>query len=126
MMKKKKKVGLVASEWERLFRKARVADERLGAARTPKAKVTIIGGFLTKLVGREVQVDVGGKSGTAKLCSRSGRSRQKEYYFEVVWDRDDETSEASTAVQENSGKKRTKRRSRRGKASKSNHQQKQQ
>jgi len=79
-------VGLPASELEPVFRKAGVLTAGLDSAKSANAKATRIGRFLSPLVGREARINVNGRPGTAKLCMRQGRAKQKLYYFEIRMD----------------------------------------
>lgn len=83
--------GLPAREWESLFTKAGIEKDRLEAAKSAKARATILGNFLAQHVGREVPIEINGKSGTATLCMELGRAKSKNYYFKVRWDKLDDT-----------------------------------
>ncbi len=87
MQNKHKQEGLPAGKWEPLFKKAGVEKERLEAAKSEKARTTILGNFLAQNVGREVPVEVNGQTGKATLHMIIGRAKQKQYLFEVVWDK---------------------------------------
>jgi hypothetical protein len=73
-------------DWERFFHKAGVRTEELGGCKGRRAKSIRIGQFLSPLVGREVPIEVRGRTGRAVLRSVPGRSRTKRYVFEIVWD----------------------------------------
>jgi hypothetical protein len=83
---KNKQIGSPASKWEALFKKVGVETDRLDAARSEKARMTILGNFLAQNVGREVPIEVKGRTGKATLRMNVGRGRQKHYHFEIVWD----------------------------------------
>ena len=87
--------GLPAAEFEDIFRKAGVLVPALDAAKSAKAKATRIGKFLSLNVGREVPIEVDGRTGKAKLCLTIGRAKKKLYHFEIRWD---EPSGESTPV----------------------------
>jgi hypothetical protein len=89
--------GMTAGKWEPIFRKAGVMTSDLDAAKSQKSKDTKLGSFLAQHAGREVRVVVAGRSGTARLCVKPGRSRQKLYYFQVRWDEPCASDEAETA-----------------------------
>jgi hypothetical protein len=78
--------GLPAGEWLSVFRSAKVETERLEAAKSTQGRATIIGNFLARMVGREVPIEVDGRSGKAALRKTQGRARKQLYYFEVVLD----------------------------------------
>jgi hypothetical protein len=63
-----------------------VEVERLDAAKSAQARATIIGNFLARMVGREVSIEVDGRTGQATLRKAQGRSNKQLYYFEVVFD----------------------------------------
>ena len=75
-----------ASKWESLFKKAGIETERLDAAKSEKARTTILGNFLAQNVGREVPIEHKGITGKATLRMEVGRGKQKQYWFEVRWD----------------------------------------
>jgi len=79
-------LGLPASQLERVFRRAGVLIDQLDTTQSARAKSTRIGQWLSPLVGRRVSIEVAGRTGTATLRCLPGRSREKRYHFEVVWD----------------------------------------
>ena len=81
-----KQIGVPAGNWEALFKKAGVETDRLDAAKSEKARTTILGNFLAQNVGREVPIEVKGRTGKATLRMNVGRGRQKHYHFEIRWD----------------------------------------
>lgn len=85
--------GLPAGKWEEIFRGARVEAERLDSTKSDRGRATIIGNFLGRLLGREVSIEVKGRTGTATLRSRSVRSGTKVYFFEIMWDEEQSASE---------------------------------
>jgi len=99
MLKKTNPRGLAAAAWEPFFQKAQIAVDRLQAAKSEKAKTTIIGRMLSQYVGREVPIAVEGRTGKATLRVETARAKQKTYHFEVVWDvrSDDEGNNQSIA-----------------------------
>lgn len=82
--------GLPAREWESFFVAAKVLIEKLNDARSSHSKTVIMGQFLSPLVDSEVPIQVGGRTGKAKLCVAEGRAKEKRYYFEVWWAGDGE------------------------------------
>lgn len=78
--------GLPASKWESLFKKVGIEGERLEAAKSERAKTTIIGNFLAQNVDRQVPIEVNGRAGKVTLRMKLGRAKKKHYYFEVTWD----------------------------------------
>src|SRR5262249_847901 len=69
-----------------LFHKAGVLVEELGACKSSRAKATKIGQFFGPLKGREVPIQVSGRTGRAILRVEEGRAKERRYYCEVVWD----------------------------------------
>jgi hypothetical protein len=86
--------ALTAAKWVRFFEAAGVMSDVLAAARGEQARAIAVGKFLSGKVGREVPITIGGRTGKATLRAAEGRSRQKSYYFEVVWDSPKQTSPA--------------------------------
>ncbi len=76
--------GLIPSRWEPHFRKAGIQAEEINGARSAQAKATLLGNFLAKNQGREVPIQVGDRSGRARLRASEGRPRR--YFFEIAWD----------------------------------------
>ena len=76
--------GQPPAEWEPVFQVAGVLDQELGSAVKNRAKSTRIGRYLSQHIGREVQVEYGDSTLTARLRVVEGRSRQKRYHFEVM------------------------------------------
>jgi hypothetical protein len=83
---KKRDRGLLASEWETLFRKGRVEVPGLDNAKSQQAKATVIGSFLSKNVDREVPVEVLGHPGRARLVPADAGRRQTRYSFSFTWE----------------------------------------
>ena len=77
--------GLPPGKWEDHFRKAGVRVEDLNGARSGQARATILGNFLSQHQGREVPIQVGDRSGRARLRV-TGETRPRRYYFEYIWD----------------------------------------
>jgi len=109
MKGKREKAERPAAGWKDYFVKAGVATDNLTSAKSERGTSTVIGKFLAPLVGREVPVEVEGRRGMARLCIRSGRSRTKEYYFEVTWERESQTQEPRAASGPKPKRKRRKR-----------------
>lgn len=86
--------ALTAAKWVRFFEAAGVMSDVLAAARGEQARAIAVGKFLSGKVGREVPITIGGRTGKAILRAAEGRSRQKSYYFEDVWDSSKQTRPA--------------------------------
>jgi hypothetical protein len=84
-MSQAKPEGLRARELERFFLAANVRAEELKNCKGNQSKAVKIGMFLTPLVGREVPIEVKGRTGTAVLRVANGRSNEKRYLVEVKW-----------------------------------------
>ena len=80
------RVGQPAADWLPLFGTANLLQERLEGAKSALSRKTLIGKFLTPHVGRTVAIDVEGRQGRATLQCREGRSKRKDYYFDIEWD----------------------------------------
>jgi hypothetical protein len=78
--------GRTPNQWEQYFRRAGIQVEALDAARSGQARATILGNFLSQNQGRDVPIQVGGRSGTARLRVEEGGKRQRRYHFQVAWD----------------------------------------
>jgi hypothetical protein len=78
--------GWPAGDWERLFQSAGISVDRLEETKSLKSRNTILGNFLAQHVGREVPIEVKGRSGRATLSMRTARSKKKCYFFLVTWD----------------------------------------
>ena len=78
--------GLFPSEWEDLFRRAKVQVEALDAARSERARATLLGSFLSQNIGREVPIEVKGRTGKARLLAVDAGKKQRRYWFEITWD----------------------------------------
>src|SRR5947209_13300764 len=78
--------GLPPKDWEKFFREANVRAEALAECKSERSKAVKMGQFLSPHVGREVPIQVKGRSGRAVLRAEEGRSKEKRYYFEVIWD----------------------------------------
>jgi hypothetical protein len=107
MLEKANPPGLAAAAWEPFFRTAEIAVDRLQAAKSEKAKTTIIGTMLSQYVGREVPVAVKGRTGKATLRVETTRARQKTYHFEVVWDVPGDSEGNSESVSNKAAVERT-------------------
>lgn len=75
-----------AMEWERFFISANVRVEALGACKSTRSKAIKIGQFFAMSLGREVPIEVSGRTGKAVLKVISKRAKEKRYYFEITWD----------------------------------------
>jgi len=78
--------GVPPKDWASVFTKAGVLVEELSTGKGKHAKSTRIGQFLTRFIGREVQIEVRGRSGRATLRVVTRRAKEKRYFFEVEWD----------------------------------------
>jgi hypothetical protein len=78
---------LPAKDWERFFRQAGLLTDKPNSPMSRQACSIKIGLFLSPMVGREVPVEVNGRTGRATLRMKDvGRAKGKLYYLEVVWD----------------------------------------
>jgi hypothetical protein len=68
-----------------LFIKAGVRADELTDTKSSQAKAIKIGQFFTPLVGREVVIQVKGRTGKAVLRVEKGRANEKRYYFDISW-----------------------------------------
>lgn len=84
--------GLRAGEWQVIFRHTGVEAERLNSAKSDRGRATIMGNFLGRQLNREVGIDVDGRTGKATLRSRPSRGATTLYYFEVLWDAEQQNS----------------------------------
>jgi hypothetical protein len=89
--------GLAPGKWEDQFRTARVLVEELDGARSAQARATILGNFLSQNQGREVPIQLGDRSGRARLCLTAGDGKPRRYYFAVVWDKSSNTDPSDTS-----------------------------
>jgi len=78
--------GLSPSKWEDMFRRAKVQVEALDAARSERARATLLGSFLSQNIGREVPIEVKGRTGKARLLAVDAGKKQRRYWFEITWD----------------------------------------
>src|SRR5689334_10814994 len=83
---KKTPPGLIPSEWEDLFRKAGIQVDALDAAKSHRARATLLGNFLAQNLDREVPIEVDGRPGMARLRVADAGKRQRRYYFEIRWE----------------------------------------
>ena len=67
MRTKHEKNGLPAGKWESLFKKVGIEKEKLETTKSEAARRTIIGNFLSQNVGREVPIEINGRTGKATL-----------------------------------------------------------
>jgi hypothetical protein len=89
-MSKSDRESLMPTDWETYFRDADVRVEELDACKSKRGRAIKIGQFLSPLVGREVLIEVKGRTGRAVLRVESHRSKAKRYFFEVTFDTADE------------------------------------
>jgi hypothetical protein len=78
--------GLTAGQWEKFFIEAKVRSDKLDAAKSAQGKAAVMASLLAANVDREVSIEVKGRRGKARLRMMPGRSRTKQYYFEICWD----------------------------------------
>jgi hypothetical protein len=93
--RKKVQEGKPAAEWDKYFRQAGILTDKLESTKSARAKNTVLGNFLAQNVGREVPIEVKGRTGKARLCCKHGRANQKRYYLQVTWDKPARTKKAS-------------------------------
>ncbi|MHB1426942.1 MAG: hypothetical protein ACYC3I_27625 [Gemmataceae bacterium] len=74
--------GKPPRDWTPLFLEREIGREKL-MDRSPKGRDTWVGQFLSAKVESTVDITTPQGIGTATLCMREGRSRQKLYFFEV-------------------------------------------
>lgn len=86
------RLGLPPADWLEFFRSAKVEVDRLDAAKSRQGQITVAANFLARMVDREVRIEVDGRTGTATLRVAPGRSRRKGYYFDIVFDEEDESA----------------------------------
>jgi hypothetical protein len=99
--------GLAPQDWEKFFLQANVRVEALAECKSERSKAVKMGQFLSPMVGREVPIQVKGRSGRAVLRTEEGRSKVKLYFFEVHWDVPDaQTSPTPGAGKDNKGPKK--------------------
>jgi hypothetical protein len=84
---------LPPKEWGQYFQKAQIRTEELDKAKNNRGKGVVIGRFFSPNVGREVPIEVKGRTGKAVLHVENGRAKEKRYFFVVTWD-----DEAATAT----------------------------
>jgi hypothetical protein len=89
--------GLPPGKWEDHFRTARVLVEELDGARSAQARATILGNFLSQNQGRVVPIQVGDRSGRARLCVTAGDGKPRRYYFAIAWDKSSDTGSSDTS-----------------------------
>jgi hypothetical protein len=77
---------LTSKGWEKYFKSANVLVQELDACKSNRAKAIKIGHFLSRNVDRAVTIEVDGRTGRAILRVKAGRSKEKYYYFDVIWD----------------------------------------
>jgi hypothetical protein len=76
--------GRRPQEWVAVFHDARLRQPELANA-GDRAKAIAVGRFLSGRLGRAVPVQAGELAGLATLRVQPQRSRQRRYWFEVVW-----------------------------------------
>lgn len=88
-------VGLRAKDLKVVFERACVLKDEGGSAKSERSKVTKIGRFFADKLGREVSVEVDGKTGKAVFRQTEGGQRSKLYRLEVRWSDEDASSEVA-------------------------------
>jgi hypothetical protein len=81
-----KTFGLPPSKWEDIFRRAKVQVEALDAARSERARATLLGNFLSQNIDREVPIEIKDRTGKARLLAVDAGKNQRRYWFEITWD----------------------------------------
>ena len=89
--------GLPPGQWEGHFRTAGVLVEELDGVRSAQARATILGNFLSQNQDREVPIQVGDRSGRARLCVAGGDGKPRRYFFAIVWDKSSNTDPSDTS-----------------------------
>ena len=74
-------IGLAAGAWEPLFRSAKILDQKLADAKSARARSTLMGAFLARHIGRQVEVEHQGATRKLTLQMTEGRGKTKLYYF---------------------------------------------
>jgi hypothetical protein len=85
-MSKNRQRGCTPKDWEPVFAKAGVLVEELAATKSSRGRATKIGQFFGPLLGREVPIQVKGRTGKAVLRVDEGRAKERRYVFEISWD----------------------------------------
>ena len=67
-----------------------------------------MGNLLTRHVGREVPIEVGDRTGKAKLCRDDDRAKTKRYFFRVAWDAEPAATETEAMDKRVEGEKKGK------------------
>ena len=75
-----------AADWLPHFERAGILQDELLACKSERSKAIKLGQFLSPKVGREVPVQVGGRTGKAVLRVEQDRAKTKRYFIEVTWD----------------------------------------
>ena len=88
-MSEPKKDKLPATDWLPYFKEAGIRVDELDQCKSEHSKAIKLGQFLSPKVGREVPVQVGGRTGRAVLRVEQDRAKTKLYYLEVRWDSPD-------------------------------------
>jgi len=80
------KVGRLATDLVKYALRARLLTAASDRSADDPSWSRQLGRIMSPWVGRRVPVTVGGRTGSATLRADTGRSREKRYYFDVVWD----------------------------------------
>lgn len=72
-----------AANWVTYFNAAEIEQKRFQATASERGKTTIVGSFLTPLIGSRVVVEQGGEEVEVELVSQQGRSNHKNYVLLV-------------------------------------------
>jgi hypothetical protein len=85
-MAKEKELKLPAGKWLSFFEKAGILTDQLAECKSEHRKAIRLGQFLSPMVGREVRMQVGERTGKAVLQVEQDRGNTKSYFFKVTWD----------------------------------------
>jgi hypothetical protein len=89
-----------AAAWEKYLRQAKIRLAELDSCKSARAKAIRIGQFFGPLVDQVVPIEVGGRTGKARLKMVKGRGNERRYGFIIHWDQpaaDDPKKDAHTA-----------------------------
>jgi hypothetical protein len=92
-MAKPRKQKLPAKDWLPFFEEAKILTDALNECKSEHGKAILLGKFLSPMVGREVRVLVGNRTGKTVLRVAEDRSKAKSYFFEVTWDKQPKADE---------------------------------
>lgn len=94
-MKPKDAKTYTAGDWLPFYALAGLGKKELAEAKSNTTKAIHVGQFLSPNVGREVPIQVGERTGRARLVRRKGRSNATHYFFAVVWDEAEPAAETT-------------------------------